>query len=507
MKHIKRFSALVLALVMVASLAVVPAHAEQYVSRSNFWQWIAGETGGIYQKIVGNITGDAVCPDSQDGKHHASSYVYDSDNGHYQCICDYCGETFTATATNMQDAYTDYVDNLPVNGIDNNGGFLWYPRIGDLVLGSNTSLVVPRNSQFLLSEIPFEGEHTQEAALIYISDNNDGIGVDVYPKSGYNHFYTTQTRSAAQLYYNVPLSGSYQVLSGYSGIEAVAGCTDNSDYYYSCLYSEGSVYHKNLGERLWTSVGTETQTAPANIRSLHIKYYFPVIRVTPDSTNGFDSIYTVDSRPSTYNGKYLVQNGDAYEDSSTTIIDESTSSVYNPVTGDTTTYDSWIYDYSTRTYTMTDNTNNSTTTVTYGDENITINEGGNTYNIYYGTVVNNGDSGGGGSGGGDDSGDGGILSRLGELLGTLVNGLLGGITSFVSAIFDGLIALANVISEKFGQVVEAVLGWFAEIPALFSGFTEFLSAVFVYIPADLMLLLSFGLAAVVFIAIIKALRR
>ena len=255
-------------------------------------------------------------------------------------------------------------------------------------------------------------------------------------------------------------------------------------------------------------------TNAITVSRVHGVFYFPCFIVRPDE-NIDSTLYTPDTRPGTFTGKYLVQNGDAYEDSSTTIINEDDNSIYNPVTNTTTNYDSWSYDYSTRTYTMTDNTNNSVSTVTYGDENITINEGGNTYNVYYGTVINNNgggdDSGNGGNnGGGSDSGssgDTGIIAKLGEMLGTLVSGLLGGVTAFVSAVFDGLISLANVISDKFGQVVSAVLSWFAQIPELFAGFSAFLVAVFPFLPSDVMLLLTFGLAAVVFIAIIKAIRR
>lgn len=93
------------------------------------------------------------------------------------------------------------------------------------------------------------------------------------------------------------------------------------------------------------------------------------------------------------------------------------------------------------------------------------------------------------------------------MLGTVVNGILGGVKAFLSKVFDMLISLAEMIGEKFARIVELVLGWFDDIPEMFGGFLDFLSAIFPYIPADLMLLLTFGLAAVIFIAIIKALRR
>ena len=77
----------------------------------------------------------------------------------------------------------------------------------------------------------------------------------------------------------------------------------------------------------------------------------------------------------------------------------------------------------------------------------------------------------------------------------------------IGAVLDALTSLATMISEKLAAVVELVLSMFAEIPALFTGFLGFLTAVFVYFPEDIMLLLTFGIAVVVFIGIIKALRR
>ncbi len=48
---------------------------------------------------------------------------------------------------------------------------------------------------------------------------------------------------------------------------------------------------------------------------------------------------------------------------------------------------------------------------------------------------------------------------------------------------------------------------FNKVPQLFSGFLDFLSVVFPFIPSEITLLLTFGVVAVVFIGIIKAIRR
>ena len=264
--------------------------------------------------------------------------------------------------------------------------------------------------------------------------------------------------------------------------------------------------------------------------------------------------------------------------------------MYNPVTGDTSTFTDWTYDYSERSYDLTLDSGN-TVTVTYGDEQVTIQEGDTVYNVYYisngggGTVdpspsptstpgththkyqstvttepscllggvktftcscgdtytekipatghswvedrkVNttydeNGavlvqgytiykcsvcgqeykdetDAGppGGSSGGG-------ILDKLGELLGSIFGGIFSVLGGAISAILDALVALVNGIAEKLGVVVSALSSVFAQIPGIFSGFSDFLSSVFSFMPPEVTMILIFGILAVVLVAIVK----
>lgn len=74
-------------------------------------------------------------------------------------------------------------------------------------------------------------------------------------------------------------------------------------------------------------------------------------------------------------------------------------------------------------------------------------------------------------------------------------------------IIDALTSLADMITNGLATVVDMVLGWFDSIPGLFSGFLGFLSAIFPFLPPEIMLLLTFGIAAIVFVGIIKAVRR
>ncbi len=115
---------------------------------------------------------------------------------------------------------------------------------------------------------------------------------------------------------------------------------------------------------------------------------------------------------------------------------------------------------------------------------------------------------GGGSGtdpGGEDKET--LWDKLGNLVGAIGSGVIGLIEAALGKILDALIALVEGMMERLKTVVEAVLSIFDELPKLFGGFLDFLVALFPFLPPELMTILTFGILAVVFIGIIKAVRR
>lgn len=223
--------------------------------------------------------------------------------------------------------------------------------------------------------------------------------------------------------------------------------------------------------------------------------------------------YNIVSRSDSYQGNFGIigDNGEITEIENQYIVNETDNSVYNPVTNTTNTVQTWNYDYSTRTYNVTYD-NGTTAAVTYGDEYVTINEGDTVYNVYYiisegsgsGTVTPGpGDSSGTGSG----DGSGGIWKKLGELIGAVLGGIIEVLEGVLSSLLDALISLAEMLRSGIVEVVTTILSIFEEVPALFSGFLDFLGLMFPFIPSEITLLLTFGIAAVVFIGIIKAIRR
>ena len=113
----------------------------------------------------------------------------------------------------------------------------------------------------------------------------------------------------------------------------------------------------------------------------------------------------------------------------------------------------------------------------------------------------------GSSGSGDESGGGGLLSKFGELLGKLVGGLIGGIKAIIGKLFDLLISLMELVGERLDALVEMITSWFETLPESFGGVVALLSALFALIPDELTVVLLLALAGLVFIGILKAIRR
>ena len=149
-----------------------------------------------------------------------------------------------------------------------------------------------------------------------------------------------------------------------------------------------------------------------------------------------------------------------------------------------------------------------TVNTTY-DENGNVTQQG--YTIYKCSVCGNEykDETGSGppDGGGGEEEGGGFLDwlggKLGELLGAISDGVLSLIKTALGKILDGLISIVEMISDKLNTVVEAIFKVFDEIPGIFSGFTDFMSAVFAFVPPEIITIITFGILAVVLVAIIK----
>lgn len=144
----------------------------------------------------------------------------------------------------------------------------------------------------------------------------------------------------------------------------------------------------------------------------------------------------------------------------------------------------------------------------YDEEGNLVQQG---YTIYQCAVCSEqykDDQGTGPPGGGDKDDDKEtIWDKIANFFGSIVDGIAGIFEAILGKLLDALTALSEMLMGKVKDVVEVVLSIFDELPQLFDGFLNFLGVVFPFIPPEITLLLTFGIIAVVFIGIIKALRR
>lgn len=560
-----------------------------YQQKSDFWTWIAG-TNSLLHDFIGYTTG-AVCSKSEDGYHHASSYIKSHDDGLYTCICDECGERFVGYLSDAQQSYEDQVASLPATSVGSDGYLYWMPEFdhGEYVAKYSSS----NYDTFYFGntiETPHLSEHgtvEQEFNPFIFSRVFDTL---CYEYVGYPTIYLIGSAPVDGYY----ISPTYRY-SGYYIISGQRFELSAREYDYSStgpFYSAGS----SVSFSVLPFILPDYISKPD-----YVFIQFDVYPVKIQPLSGLidpvsDTTYNINSRPTSITGDYGIigDNGQITKVDNTTIVNETNNVYTNPSTGTTCTITEWNYDYSNRSYDLTLD-NGDTVMVTYGDENVTIQEGDTVYNVYY--IVEGTPEGGGetpgtdtcqhsytstvdreatctvpgemtytcslcghtyteaipakghtwtvlqtvtteydqegnllqqgytlyqcsvcgeqykdenGTGPPNSDGDGGgesIWDKLGNFLGSIFGGVIGLIEAVLGAILDALTALAAMIGEKLAAVVSLVLKMFAEIPALFTGFLGFLTAVFPFLPEDVMLLLTFGIAVVVFIGIIKALRR
>jgi len=129
---LKKYACRVLAVfmaVVIFGLSCMPGFASsgsQYEQRVGFWGWLSGKDG-ILPDFVGYMTG-TICPKSEDGYHHASTYQSTHKmEGYFNCICTYCGATFIAYESDLQQSYQQQVESLPAPGYNSSGNLIWYP--------------------------------------------------------------------------------------------------------------------------------------------------------------------------------------------------------------------------------------------------------------------------------------------------------------------------------------------------------------------------------------------
>ena len=581
-------------LVVAMVLPVFGSSNVEYRQPASFWHWATGAWSPL-DNFIGYGLG-FVCPNSEDSYHHASSYYgsrrLSDGRMEYDCVCTYCGHTFTAYESDLKQSYDNQVSTLPAPGITSSGSIVWHAY--DAFQNRGYVYCASFNINFeSFSTLPFKSDRfNQKADLTLLPDEKRLKFVISSP--GYYLY--------CGFYFdiNAPISGLYALMDApfcvSNGIRKDGSQTNLSE-----SYERGTFVHYSVGE-LFSSPEMYVCSSVLDV-VLGISYmYFPYYEIIPDTAIDItsDGQYGITTRPTSITGGNYGIIGDDGEIITITnnnqIINETNNTYYNPATGETKPILDWSYNYTDRSYKVTLESGD-TYTITYGDENIVIKEGDVTYNIYYmvdgtgsgdpdpspsvsvcshvwtetsrtepgctspgsasfscekcgeaktdklpatghtwqvlrtvqtaydeeGNLIQQGytiyqcavcseqykdDQGTGPPGGGDKDDDKEtIWDKIGNFIGSIVDGIAGMVEAVLGKLLDALTALSEMLMGKVKDVVEVVLSIFDELPQLFGGFLDFLGIVFPFLPSEITLLLTFGVIAVVFIGIIKAIRR
>lgn len=559
----------------------------------------------MVQSVAGLLSGQ-VCGTSDDKYHHCDTLdgckTGKDDNGYYAIAkCKYCGESFKVYSSDVKSAYKGggFGGGTSSGGgggrnfskVDSDGSFYYSPTDA---LYMQINYDAGFNSYILYCS-HYSGSSPSDSSPsftpYFLCDSNS---IRILPNSGSSNFRFPYL--SCYWKFVAPIDGYYQCLStptvksySYYNVGSVKQSFPSRSY-----SSSSSIFYSAGATKSDLAAASRNGDYPSFLQCFFAP---PVYKVTPvDSLTG----YTPDSRISSLPLNYGIigDNGQIIQNQTNSIVNENNKTFTNPVTNNTSNITNWTYDYSNCTYNVTLDSGD-TVTITYGDENVTINQGDTIYNVYY--IYNTGDSGGGTGGdsstackhdytsevttaatceapglrtytcskcsktytekipatghtwqvkqtinteyddagnvtqqgytiykcsvcsteykddsgagppskpSGGDSADGdSIWNKLGNLIGSLTSGLADVIIAIVGAVLDALTKLAETIGNGFTTIVEMILGWFESIPDLFSGFLGLLTALFPFLPDDIMLLLSFGVAAIAFIGILKAIRR
>ena len=498
---------------------------------------------------------------SEDGYHHATSYASSRDDGYYRCICTYCGKEFTAYASDLEQSYEKQVANIQsafgTTEFGVSGFILPLPVIDFEEEGKVNVIYFSAGYSFSVS---FTGSRAGSGNNLYLLTDSSLIG---------------------------PVSGSYTLGFEYSGSNARLY---NEDIVFALDYLAGEHFVFRY-DRPCLDVALSKDNSTSSKVVMQGRFYFLVKPFSYDINDYMGGMGGITTRPTSITGNYGIigDNGQITQvTDNSSIVNETTNQFFNPATGESATISDWTYNYEDRSYTVTTESGD-TVTVTYGDENITIVQGGDTYNIYYmvpggsgtpgpdtcthnwqetdkteptcvtagktvstcslcgktktdplpatghtwvvertvqtsyddeGNLLQQGytiyqcsvcgeqykDTQSTGPPGGTEE-DKSLWEQLGDLISSGIGGILELAGAILGKILDALTSLVEMITDKLKGIVEGILAIFDELPALFGGFLDFLGALFPYLPEEIMTLLTFGVIAIVFIGILKAVRR
>lgn len=334
--------------------------------------------------LLGLVDKD-VCQFSSEGsgRHKFSKMrtTVDGKLGNYW-ICDYCGKSAGEVA---EEQYEEYVQELPAPMVDSSGAL--YIRAEHDYFSVSTSSRLRRyyycehsnkNSDDLSDSYRLNFYHDLNA-IFHSCD-------PIYGLQGYTF--------SESFKFTAPVDGYYRRLPGRTCSYTLTRSNTGAVVSDTVSYNGSSIGFYNAGDTVtgYSSYNWPNDyDFPGNIRydMIHISFddvYYsvePLAGLVNVSSTSSDSDYNVGTRAGSITGNYgiITGSGDVQKVDTQTIVNEGDHSVYNPVTNTTTNFSDWTYDYSDRSYNLI--TSGGDMKVTYGDENVTIQEGDTVYNVYY----------------------------------------------------------------------------------------------------------------------------
>lgn len=368
--------------ILLLGLLVVPevfADEVEYEQETTFWHWLSkqGKEDGFLNGIIAYSLG-VVCPNSPDGYHHAVSNLFEGalwKKGQYRCVCDYCHKEFWAVESDVKQSYSDQVQTLPSTGYTSDGAILWHPTTEDV---QRYYYAPPLAADF----------HKMDSLPAGVSELDDKTGYKITGR------YTNGELSPSDFHgfgwkvgVRLPISGLYASLTSTKAHGAFFYADGSTSTYAENwpqlefkYHSAGDLFMLGV-DRFFTSAFTDSR----GVLSYNFSWFFPFFKIIPDTALD-DVDYGMVTRPTSIEGGNYGIVGDNGQitkvENNSTIVNETNNTYYNPATGQTAPITNWTYDYSDRSYTLTLE-GGKTSTVTYGDEYITIQEGDTVYNVYY----------------------------------------------------------------------------------------------------------------------------
>lgn len=293
-------------------------------------------------------------------------------------VCENCGKsagevmngTTSEDGTTTPGAYQEYVSTLPINGYSSTGEFYWYPTTDDFysaIFSFPYSLLSSWGSSVSVGP-PVSFPVTHDSFDFIIRDCGTYFSVSsslessVFTKVG-----------CSNLSLIAPLSATYY-RSATTAVSAYSYASSATSRSFSLDFSEG-MSHVSEGSLLSSAVSEPTRvTYP--IGSFSADFYLPVYRVVLDTPlEDVSTVYNSTTRMGNIGGTYCKVNNDNSVTEYTTqyIVNEGDNTYTNPATGITQPILDWTYNYDDRTYNLTF-VNGDKAVVTYGNENVTVQE-------------------------------------------------------------------------------------------------------------------------------------